>query len=529
LSFAASDEANAVVEICRRLDGIPLAIELAASRMMSMTGADLRDRLDDRFRLLVGSRRGLERHQTLRHAVQWSYDLLDEAEKALLSACSVFAGGFDLDGACAITGRDDDLAALDLLDALVRKSLLVVDRSSGRARYSMLETIRQFGEEQLVASSEADTARDAHARYFASLEADVLALWDSPRQREAYGWFTLELANLRAAFRWAADHDDIDTAATIATYGAFVGTLVEQYEPLSWAEEIIEPARAIQHRRLLALYVTVTQIYLIGRVDDAIQYSECAQNLTGHSDFDSFPFGYGAYHGSAFIAVGRPERWAVACRVELENDDDSHGYTRASLAMALALGGAVIEAKAALRGVVAVAATTRNPHSMSTAFLAEGLVDRYTEPAAALAALRRSLEIAHESGNRFSESHTAVTLSELEMHHGAQQSAFDHLTLAMRNYQDSGNIATQRSPLAILASLLHRLGHLEPAAIIAEFADGPLTRMAFPEITTTIAHLWETLGDEAYESCGRRGKYMTNAAMAAYAFEQIDRARAELP
>ena len=81
---------------------------------------------------------------------------------------------------------------------------------------------------------------------------------------------TLELANLRAAFRWAADHDDIDTAATIATYGAFVGTLVEQYEPLAWAEEIIEPARALQHRRLVALYVTVTQIYLIGRVDDAI-------------------------------------------------------------------------------------------------------------------------------------------------------------------------------------------------------------------------------------------------------------------
>ncbi len=87
---------SAVVEICRRLDGIPLAIELAASRMQSMTVTEVRDRLDDRFRLLVGSRRGLERHQTLRHAVQWSYDLLDDAEKTLLHSCSVFAGGFDL-------------------------------------------------------------------------------------------------------------------------------------------------------------------------------------------------------------------------------------------------------------------------------------------------------------------------------------------------------------------------------------------------------------------------------------------------
>jgi predicted ATPase/class 3 adenylate cyclase len=529
VSLAAGDESAAVVEICRRLDGIPLGIELAASRMVSMTATEVRDRLDDRFRLLVGSRRGLERHQTLRHAVQWSYDLLDGDEQTLLHRCSVFAGGFDLGGATAVAGGGDEFAVLDLLDALVRKSLVVADRSSGRTRFSMLETIRQFAEERLAHTGEADETRAAHAHFFAAREADVLALWDSPRQREAYGWFALELANLRAAFRWAADHDDVDTAATIATYAAFVGTLVEQYEPLAWGEEIIEPARALQHRRLTALYVTVTQIYLIGRIDDAIQYSERVQNLTGNNHFDSFPFGYGAYHGSPYIAVGRPERWVDACRVQLERDDDSHGYTRASLAMALALAGAVIEAEAVFRGVVAVAETTQNPHSISTAFLAEGLVHRYAEPATALAALRRSLNIAQESGNRFSESHTAVTLSELEMHRGAHQSAFDHLTLAMRNYQDSGNIATHRSPLAILAGLLHRLGHLEPAATIAEFADGPLTRMAFPEITATIAHLRETLGDEVYESFGRRGESMTNAAMAAYAFEQIDRARAELP
>jgi predicted ATPase/class 3 adenylate cyclase len=124
-------EAGAVVEICGRLDGIPLAIELAASRMQSMTVTELRDRLDDRFRLLVGSRRGLERHQTLRHAVAWSHDLLDDAEKALLERCSVFAGGFDLESACAVMGSDDDFATLDLLDALVRKSLLVADGPPG--------------------------------------------------------------------------------------------------------------------------------------------------------------------------------------------------------------------------------------------------------------------------------------------------------------------------------------------------------------------------------------------------------------
>jgi predicted ATPase len=120
----------------------------------------VRDRLDHRFRLLVGLRRGLERHQTLRHAVTWSYDLLDGAEKMLLDRCSVFAGGFDLQSACAVAGSDDDdYAVLDRLDTLVRKSLVVVDKSSGCTRFSMLETIRQFAEEQLVASGAATEAR----------------------------------------------------------------------------------------------------------------------------------------------------------------------------------------------------------------------------------------------------------------------------------------------------------------------------------------------------------------------------------
>ena len=217
-AMTTTDDARAVVEICRRLDGIPLAIELAASRMASMTAIEVRDRLDHRFRLLVGSRRGLARHQTLRHAVGWSYDHLDENEKWLLTRCSVFSGGFDLQSACAVGGSDDrdDYVILDLLDALVRKSLLVADRSSGRTRFSMLETIRQFAEEQLVASGAATETRNAHARHFAAREADILALWDSSRQKEAYRWFTVELANLRTAFRWAADHDDLDVAATIA-------------------------------------------------------------------------------------------------------------------------------------------------------------------------------------------------------------------------------------------------------------------------------------------------------------------------
>ena len=237
-------ERGAVVEICRRLDGIPLAIELAASRMQSMTVTEVRDRLDDRFRLLVGSRRGLERHQTLRHAVQWSYDLLDDAEK---DAAQPLLGVRRRIRPRAARARSpasgDEFATLDLLDALVRKSLLVADRSSGRTRFSMLETIRQFAEEQLVASGEADDVRTAHARYFAGREADVLALWDSPRQREAYTWFT-------SSWRICALRSDGRPTTTISTppplspsMRRFSDPGSSSMNPVAWAEELIEPAQ----------------------------------------------------------------------------------------------------------------------------------------------------------------------------------------------------------------------------------------------------------------------------------------------
>src|SRR5271163_1735567 len=329
-SLTEADEAAAVVEICRRLDGIPLAIELAASRMAAMTASEVRDRLDQRLRLLVGSRRALERHHTLRHAVAWSYDLVDDTERALLDRCSVFAGGFDLQSACAVMGSDDDFATLDLLDALVRKSLLVADRSAERTRFSMLETIRQFAEEQLVAGGEASEIRAAHSRYFAGREADILALWDSLRQRQALTWFTLELANLRTAFRWAADHGDLDVAATIASYAGWLGAAVQTFEPIAWAEELIEPARAVDHPRLASLYVIASLCYTTGRIEAAVRYCDAGQIVLGRSR-EALPYGSDALLGAAYLAIGQPERLAEWCRAQLARRRDTHVHIRAWL------------------------------------------------------------------------------------------------------------------------------------------------------------------------------------------------------
>ena len=528
-SMVDGDEAAAVTEICQRLDGIPLAIELAASRMASMTASEMRDRLDHRFRLLVGSRRGLERHHTLRHAMAWSYDLLDDTEKTVLDRCSVFAGGFDLQSACAVAGLDDldEYAILEVLDALVRKSLLIADRSSGRTRFAMLETIRQFAEDQLVAGGEASEIRAAHSRYFAGREADIMALWDSPRQREAYGWFTIELANLRAAFRWAADHGDLDVAATITSYAGWLGVLVQTLEPIAWAEELIEPARAVDHPRLAFLYVMASLCYATGRIEEAVRYSDAAQIVVGNSH-EAPPYGIEAALGSVYLVIGQPERMAEVCRAQLARRRDTHVHIRAWLVAALAAARSGGEAMDCADGLIEAAETTGNPLFLAWALGAYGLAFRDADPVAALDTLGRGLVIAQGSGNRTIASVLANGLARLEAEHGDTVSAFDHLTLAIRGFHDAGDTTTLRVPLAILAALFGRLGRYEPAATIAGFSLSPFSASAVPEITTAITHLREVLGEATYESLARKGETMTTAAIATYTYDQIDQARTRL-
>jgi predicted ATPase len=529
-SVADAGEAAAVAEISRRLDGIPLAIELAASRMASMTASEVRDRLDQRFRLLVGSRRGLGRHQTLRHAVQWSYDLLAKTEMSLLERCSVFAGGFDLESACAVAGFDDqdDYVVLDLLDALVRKSLLVADRSSGRTRYSMLEMIRQFAEEQLVAHGAATEARFAHARHFASRESDIMALWDGPRQREAYTWFAVELANLRTAFRWAADSGDLDNAAALAIYAAFLGLWVEQYEPVAWAEELLDPARKLHHRRLQQLHVVAAQCHAAGRVDDAVGYLDASQEMAESGDFDRLPSEMETSSGVVYTHAGRADRWADRCRRAIAAEAGPHTITRACLVMALHFSGDDQEATLASKELLAEADATDNPIRACFALVAYGIVHHDAYPVAAYDALRRALTVARESGNRQMESAAAVTMCMSAANDPDPIDFFENLTGAIRHYYDAGSVATLRNPLAILAVILDRLGQHEQAAIISGFAATAWTRTGYPQINTAIAHLREVLGHETYESFARKGETMTIAAMVAYAYDQIERARAKL-
>ncbi len=520
------EEAEAVVEICRRLDGIPLAIELAASRMASMTPIEVHDRLNQRFRLLVGSRRGLARHHTLRHTVAWSYDLLSDPEKTLLNRCSVFAGGFDLAAAGAVSCSDDEFATLDLLDVLVRKSLLVADRSSGRTRYSMLETIREFAEEQLVASGEAETVRNAHARHFAQRITDTMELWDSPRQREAYTWFTTELANLRAAFRWAADNSHLTDAATIATYAGSLGNMVEQFEAIGWIEELIEPARAADHPQLGDLYQMASTCWLIGRGEAALRHSEAGQAyIASHPDYEP-PFGGEGLLGTAYTFAGQPERAVSWCRTQLARGRDTHTLTRATLVVTLSFAGRPAEAMVVADGLIEAAEATQNPYALSNALWAVGFTLRDIDPDRALHALRRGMAIAQDSGNRANESYLAFVLSILEITYGEPLAALDYAALAIRNYQNSGGPI--QTPLAAGVVILDRLGRYHAAATIAGLAISALNATSFPEFGATNAHLREILGEGTCTLLARKGEAMDTPGIVAYAYGQIEAARAAL-
>jgi hypothetical protein len=409
----------------------------------------------------------------------------------------------------------------------VRKSLLVADRSSGRTRFSMLETIRQFVEEQLVAHGAATEARAAHARYFAGREADILALWDSPRQREAYTWFTAERANLRTAFRWAADHDDLDTAAAIATYAGLLGIGIANYEPIAWSEELIEPASAIDHARLATLYVIASQCWLAGRVEAAVHYADDGQMVIG-SGRHEVPFGTEGLLGSTYIAAGQPERTIEWCRAQLARGRDTHTFTRTCIVFALAIAGSGEEARAAAAGLIDAAEATRNPYVLAYALSAYGFAFRDADPHRALEARRRELAIAQDSGNRAIETVLAAGLSSFEAKYGDPTTAFDYVTVAVRNYHESGNTFMIGIPLGVLAALFDRLGRHEAAATIAGFAFNPPTAAVIPEISTAVAHLRHVLGDHIYESLAREGQTMTTAAMARYAYDQIDQARTEL-
>ena len=200
---------RAIAQLCRRLDGIPLAIELAAARVRTLPVEQIAARLDDRFRLLTGgSRATVARHQTLRATIDWSYDFLTEQERAVLRRLSVFAGGATLEAAEAVCAGDpvDDFEILDLLGRLVEKSLVFTDPAASEARFRLLETVREYARGRLVEAGEGDAALRRHRDWYLALVDEAsAAFFQGPEPAEWLERLDREHDDLRAALEWCLD------------------------------------------------------------------------------------------------------------------------------------------------------------------------------------------------------------------------------------------------------------------------------------------------------------------------------------
>jgi predicted ATPase/class 3 adenylate cyclase/DNA-binding CsgD family transcriptional regulator len=218
--FALTDDNVASVgEICKRLDGIPLAIELAAARVRALSVSEILDGIHDRFRLLTGgSRKAVRRQQTLRASVDWSHAMLTEPEAVVFRRIAAFMGGFDFAAVQAIVGggKVASYQVLDLLTLLVDKSLVLADSTTGRVRYRLLETVRQYALEKLSESDEADEVRGLHRDYYTGMAAPLHSPVASNRE-PLLDRAETEIDNLRAAFAWSHDRGDIELALELAS------------------------------------------------------------------------------------------------------------------------------------------------------------------------------------------------------------------------------------------------------------------------------------------------------------------------
>jgi predicted ATPase/class 3 adenylate cyclase len=213
--------ASAVAQICQRLDGLPLAIELAAARIGTMTPAELARRLDRRFDTLAGGRRrAVQRHQTLRAAIDWSYQLCSEGEQRLLARLAVFAGGCSEEAAEAVCGEEplSGREVFELLAGLVAKSLVVAQRDGSITRYRLLETMREYGEDRLAEYGETDQLRRRHAEYYCEVEAELGERLEGPEQLDAHRRVAAERDNLLAAVNYAIDTADGDLALRLVRH-----------------------------------------------------------------------------------------------------------------------------------------------------------------------------------------------------------------------------------------------------------------------------------------------------------------------
>ena len=516
-----------MVDICETLDGLPLGIELAAARMAAMSASEVRDRLGDRFRMLKGAAGGPDRQQTLRHAVAWSYDLLTDAEQDLLRTTSVFAGGFDLAGVFAVVDGDDEVDVLEHLDSLVRKSLVVADHTTTRTRYGLFETIRQFAEDRLSETGAVERMRDRHAEYFAREAAARWDDWDGPGWRDAVDWVELELANLRAGFRWSAARGEVDIATDIAAHSALMGFSVQLFETLAWAEELIDAASIADVRRLPRLYTGAGYACFAGRAEAGRAHAHRATELEVEPRYEACEPGYATFiEALCEVYCGDLDRYVELTGEVARLYGRERGYGLASYVDGLQASGRVDEAIALDGGLGRRGARPRQ--SLLGLLRA---VDRGSSPCES----RRSARSGRVGRGRGLRAGTPRALlrrvpradaARLHTSDGEPEAALVLFFEAVAAFQRAGNVPQLIITLASVPALFERIDRPEPAAtLLGAMEREPSSFHHVPELEDLGTRLTQRLGEKKAAELTMAGAALDLNSAAVYTRAQIDIAR----
>jgi predicted ATPase len=515
------DAEPAVVEICRRLDGLPLAIELAAARMRAMTATELAHRLDN-ARLVSGGPRGaLPRHQSLVAAIDWSYQLLSEPERALFARLSLFAGGFDLAAAHGVCGDpgSTEVDTLDLLTALVDKSMVVAGTGPGRSRYLVLETLRTYGHERLSEAGTADRFARRHAAYFVALAEQGAQAVQGPDEQHWVERVLPDYDNLRAAFERSVADQDADLALRLVTSLPELAHLRVGYESANWAERTLELAD--HEHPLFASAVGAAARGAWNRGDFA-RARELAALAGGR--VPGRGTGRVAYPGDVLADVVLYEGDAAAAlrhyRAEMlraRRDDDPIRlvWTLYYVAVCHAVLRAPEDGLPAAQEAVRVAESTANPTALSMARYALGLVLKKSDPDRALALFDEAGELAASVRNFWWHGIALMEGAATRAVHADPGRACRDFLGVLDHWERVGDWSQQWIALRYVVRLLVRLDAAEDAVAL----HGALRAAGKPSplYGSRLADLARGLGDERYANAVATGSKLSGSAVVAHA------------
>jgi predicted ATPase/class 3 adenylate cyclase/DNA-binding CsgD family transcriptional regulator len=518
---------TAVTEICETVDGLPLGIELAAARMAAMSAVEVRDRLADRFRLLKGSGRDPERQLTLSHAVAWSYDLLTDVERELISLTSVFAGGFDLTSVCAVLEGADDVDVVRNLDSLVRKSLVVADHTATRTRYSLFETIRQFAEDRLAETGALERTRDRHAQYFAREAVARWERWNGPGWRDAVDWVETELGNLRSGYQWSAARDELEVATDIAAHAALMGFSVQLFETLAWAEELLDQAAARDLRRLPRLYTAAGYACFAGRAEAARANAHRATELEPDPRYDACEPGYAAFvEALGSVYCGDLDRYVELAGAVAKRYGSDRGYGLAAYVDGLQSAGRIEEALALAEESVAAARSLGNPYWIAYALWIAGMAFSKADVHRAFAAWDEGVAFVREQRVQFFEGFLARDAARLHTSDGEPETALMLFADAIAAFHKAGNVPQLIITLASVPALFERLDRSASAAmLLGALSREPSSVSHVPELLDVSDRVNRSLGKTRAAELLSQGATLDLGDAAVYARQQIDVAR----